>query len=199
MHLRRYLHSVLAVSWLVDSTPGASALLSNTWKNQPMPNPLQKPAGLAVQESPISGSIARLLDRIWTAIAELGYEAVIEDLSSPELIGGEDSLLASEDVMVVPGHLADTSRPIVLAVTKGGGGKEPQSFAKVMRQVKARLIESLGTIQVVIVFCDCWDSASFEEEHRDELRAHDQNGIRFVFVLVGVPDRMLVPIPVEFV
>jgi hypothetical protein len=119
MHLRHYPHSVLAVSWLVDSTPGASALLSNTWRNQPMPNSLQKPAGLAGQESPISGSVARSLDRLWTAIAELDYEAVIEDLSSPELIGGEDSLLASEDVMVVPGHLADTSRPILLAVTKG--------------------------------------------------------------------------------
>jgi hypothetical protein len=68
-----------------------------------------------------------------------------------------------------------------------------------MRQVKGRRIEPQGTIHVVIVFCDCWDSASFEEEHREELRAHDQNGVRFVFVLVGVPDKTLVPIPVEFV
>jgi hypothetical protein len=82
-------------------------------------------------------------------------EAVIEDLPSPDLIGGEDSMPASEDVMVVPGHLADTSQPILLAATKGGNGKEPLSFAKVMRQVKARLIESRGTIQVVIVFCGC--------------------------------------------
>jgi hypothetical protein len=198
-HLRHYLHAVLGVSWLVDSAPGVSALLSISWRKQPMSLSLQKPAGLPGLDSPISGSVARLLDRLKTAIAELGYDAVIEDLSSPDLIGGEDSLLASEDVMVVPGHLADTSRPIVLAATKGWSGKEPQSFAKVMRQVKARLIESLGTIQVVIVFCDCWDSASFEEEHREELRAHDQNGIRFVFVLVGVPDKTLVPIPVEFV
>jgi hypothetical protein len=99
--------------------------------------------------------------------------------------------------MVVPGHLADISRPILLAVTKEWGGKEPQSFAKVMLQVKARLIESRGTIQVVIIFCDCWDSASLEEEHREELRAHHQNGVRFVFVLVGVPEKTLVSIPVE--
>jgi hypothetical protein len=93
-------------------------------------------------ESPISGSVARLLDRLKTAIAELGYEAVIEELSSPEFIGREDSLLGSEDVMVVPGHLADSSRPILLAATKGWSGEAPQSFAKVMRQVKARLIEA---------------------------------------------------------
>ena len=67
-----------------------------------------------------------------------------------------------------------------------------------MRQVKARLIESRGTIQVVVVFYDCWDSASFVEEHREELRAHDQNGVRFLFVMVGVPNRVLVPVPVEF-
>jgi hypothetical protein len=59
--------------------------------------------------------------------------------------------------MVVSVHLADASRPILLTATKGWSGKELESFAKVMRQVKARLIDSRGTIQVVIVFCDCWD------------------------------------------
>jgi hypothetical protein len=157
---------------------------------------LQETARLSGLVAPISGPVAGLVDRLKTAIAEFGYEAVIEDLLSPELIGGEDSLLASEDVMVMPGHLADSARPILLAVTKGWNGKEPHSFAKVMRQIKARLIESRGTIQVVIVFCDSWDSASFEEEHREELRAHDANGVRFLFVLVGVPDR--VPVPIEF-
>jgi hypothetical protein len=158
---------------------------------------LQKPAGLPGVDSPSSGSVARLLDRLKTAIAELGYEAIIEDLSFLDLIGGEDSLLASEVVMVVPGHLADTSRPILVAATKGWSGKQPQSFVKFMRQVKACLIESRGTIQVVVVFCDCWDSASFEKEYREELRAHDQNGVRFLFVLVGFPDKTLVTIPVE--
>ena len=67
-----------------------------------------------------------------------------------------------------------------------------------MRQVKARLIESNGVIKVVIVCCDCWDSASFQDEHRDELRAHEKNGVRFVFLLVGVPDQILVTLPVEF-
>ena len=125
---------------------------------------VQKPAGLPGLESPISAAVEKLLDRLKAAIAELGYDAVIEDLSSPELIGGEDSLLGSDEVLVIPGHMGGASRPILLAVTKGWGGKEPQSFAKVMRQVKVRLIEASGAIQMVVVFCDCWDSASFEEE-----------------------------------
>ena len=159
---------------------------------------LQKPAGLPEVESPISGSVARLLDRLKAAIGELGYEAVIEDLSSPELVGGEDSLLGSDEVMVIPGHMDDASRPILLAVTKGWSGKEPQSFATVMRQVKVRLIEASGAVQMVVVFCDCWDSASFEEEHREELSAFDKNGVRFAFVLVGFPDRNLSPVSVGF-
>jgi hypothetical protein len=48
----------------------------------------------------------------------------------------------------------------------------------------------------VIVFCDCWDSASFQEEHREELSAHDRNGVRFLFFMVGVPERLIMPVPV---
>jgi hypothetical protein len=198
LHLRHYLHSTLGVSWLADATPGVSGLLSISWRKQAVSISLQDPAGLSGLVDPISRSVAGLLDRLKTAISELGYEAVVEDLLSPELIGGQDSLLASDDVMVIPGHLADEPRLCLLAVTRGWAGKQPLSFAKVMRQVKARLIEARGAIQVVIVFCDCWDSASFQEEHREELNAHNQNGVRFLFVMVGVPDRVLVPIPVEF-
>jgi len=82
VHLRHYLHSVLGVSWLAESTPGASALLSISWRMQPVSLSLQKPAGLPGLDSPISGAVGRLLDRLKTTIAELGYEAVMEDLSS---------------------------------------------------------------------------------------------------------------------
>jgi hypothetical protein len=67
-----------------------------------------------------------------------------------------------------------------------------------MRQVKARLIEAQGAIKLVIVFCDCWDSAAFQAHHREELGAHARNGVRFLFVLVGVPDRVLVPLLIAF-
>jgi len=53
---------------------------------QPVSLSLQKPAGLPGLDSPISGSVGRLLDRLKSTIAERGYEAVMEDLSSPELI-----------------------------------------------------------------------------------------------------------------
>jgi hypothetical protein len=194
-----YLHSILGVSWLFDfATPRLSALLGLSWRKTPVSLSLKQPAWGLPPGSSTSEIVGRLFDRLEAAIAEFGYEAVVEDLRSPDLIGGEDSILSSPDVMVVPGHLADTCRPILLAVSKGWNGKDGLSFSSVMRQVKARLIEARGTIQTVIVFCDSWDSASFEEEHREELRAHHQNGVRFLFVMVGVPDRVVVPVPVEF-
>ena len=134
--------------------------------------------GFLEPESPPSDSVTRLLDRLKAAIAELGYDAVIEDLSSADVVGGEDSLLASQDVMVIPGYLEDAARPILLAATKGRAGNSPRSFTKIMHQIKARLIESRGATQTVIVFCDCWDSASFDEEHAEELQAFASTGIR---------------------
>jgi hypothetical protein len=138
------------------------------------------------------------MGRLEAAIGELGYEAVVEDLISDDLIGGDDSLLASDQVMVIPGHMEDESRPILLAATKGWNGKDALSFTRVMRQVKARLIAARGGIEHVVVFCDAWDTPAFEEEHREELEAHARQGVRLHFVMVGVPDRLFVPIPVGF-
>jgi hypothetical protein len=142
-------------------------------------------------------TVARLLDRMQAAIGELGYEAVAEDLVSDDLIDGDDSLLASDEVMVIPGHKDDDSRPILLAVTRGWSGKGALSFTRVMRQVKARLTAGAGAIRYVVVFCDAWDTPAFEEEHREELEAHARQGVRFSFVMVGVPNRVLGPVPVD--
>jgi hypothetical protein len=149
-------------------------------------------------DSPTSAVLERLLDRLKAAIAERGYKAVVEDLISDDLIGGDDSLLASDEVMVIPGHRDDSSRPILLALTRGRGGEDPLSFSKVMRQVEARLIAGNGAVEHVIVFCDGWESPSFEQQHREELEAHARRGVRFWFVMVGVPDRLFLPIPVGF-
>ena len=146
---------------------------------------------------PASSILERLLERLKTAIGELGYEAVAQDLVSDDLIGGDDSLLASDEVMVIPGHMDDDSRPILLAVTRGWNGKEALSFTRVMRQVKARLTSGRGAIQHVVVFCDAWDTPAFEEEHREELEAHARQGVRFSFLMVGVPNRVLGAVPVD--
>jgi hypothetical protein len=149
-------------------------------------------------DSPTSAVVERLLDQLKAAIGERGYEAIVEDLESDELIDGDDSLLAADEVMVIPGHTANASRPILLALTRGRGGEDPLSFNRVMRQVEAWLGAGNGAIEHVVVFCNGWDSPSFEQEHREELEAHARRGVRFWFVMVGVPDRLFVRIPVGF-
>ena len=109
-----------------------------------MSRPMRKIIRDMDEDPPASTILERLLERLETAIGELGYEAVALDLVSDDLIGGDDSLLASDEVMVIPGHMDDDSRPILLAVTRGWNGKEALSFARVMRQVKARLTAGWG-------------------------------------------------------
>jgi hypothetical protein len=141
------------------------AVLDEVLKGKPedpavtlVPQPVSRPTRKIIldldEDSPAAASLERLLDRLKTAIGELGYEAVVEDLISDDLIGGDDSLLASDEVMVIPGHMDDAARPILLAVTRGWGGKDSLSFTKVMRQVKARLIAGNGAVEHVVVFCD---------------------------------------------
>jgi hypothetical protein len=83
-----------------------------------------------LDDFPSGATVERLLDQLKAAIGELGYEAVVENLISDDLIGGDDSLLASDEVMVIPGDMDDIARPILLAVTRGWGGKDCLSFTK---------------------------------------------------------------------
>jgi hypothetical protein len=59
-------------------------------------------------------------------------------------------------------------------------------------------IDYTGVLVRAVSVLLVWDSASFQEEHRDELGAHARNGVQFQFVMVGVPDRVLVRVPVDF-
>ena len=78
-------------------------------------------------------AIPRLLCRLHPAIADLSRgdhrRSVLQRAH-----GREDSLISSEDVMVVPGHLGDTSRRILLVATK--------PLAKVVHHLRARPFES---------------------------------------------------------
>jgi hypothetical protein len=62
--LPHYLHSVLRVSWLADSTAGVSALLSSSWRKQPMSLSLQEPARLLGLDPAVVAPASRLLYRL---------------------------------------------------------------------------------------------------------------------------------------
>ena len=67
--------------------------------------------------------------------------------------------------------------------------RAPKSVRRLLDRLKGAIAE--------LVYEPVIEGVSSRDEHREELRAHDQNGVRFLFVLVGVPDKILGPVPVE--
>lgn len=207
-HLRHYMHSTLCLSWLMVQRPRSSALMILLWGDDEVhPTPSSPPASpfTPIPKALLEGhgtrqwpEVSKVVERISRVIAEVGYDALLEDALSPDLIGGDESLVGSNEVTVVPGNQADDARPILLALTRGWSGDTPLSFSKVLQQVKTRLIEAQGTINAVVICCDSWDSTSFRESFAEELAAHQRRGVFFLLLLVGVPDHALVPIPVSF-
>jgi hypothetical protein len=144
-------------SWLTDATPDVSALLSPAWRRKPVPRVVRSVTIDRPEDASTTVRLERLIDRLEAAIGELGDEGVVEDRISDDLIGGADSL-PPDEVLVIPGHMDDASRPILLTVTRDWNGKAPLSSTRVIRQVQARLIAARGGIEHLAVLCDDWDS-----------------------------------------
>ena len=138
-----------------------------------------------------------VLRRIALAIEELGYEYFAEDVSSGDFLGGDDSPLGSSRVNLIPSRHKGACHPVVVAVSQSASRTAAMGFPKIMRKLKAHLIECAGTTRIAIILSDQWDSKSFREEHFDEVRAHHRKGIRFLFLLVGAMGRDLTPVPVD--
>jgi hypothetical protein len=108
----------------------------------------------------------------------------LEVLSIPG--DGDDALSAPEYVRVFLDRNAGASRPTtLLAVTRKWAGREALSFRKVMSEVKTLLVQGVEPVKHVVVFCRNWNSFSFDAEHRKELEAHANKGVRFWFVRVS--------------
>jgi hypothetical protein len=82
----------------------------------------------------------------------------------------------------------------LLAVSKGD--KRAVGFPAIMRQVREHLIRCSEQTRVVIFLCDHW-SPSTLDEHLGDLRAHHGRGVRFLFLLLGIPSRVLAPVAVD--
>jgi hypothetical protein len=75
------------------------------------------------------------------------------------------------------------------------GDKKALGFPAIMRQVREHLIRCSVT-QSVIVLCDHWHPTILDE-HLGDLRAHHDRGVRFLFLLVGIPGRVIAPVGVD--
>ena len=139
-------------------------------------------------------TVSRVLRRVQAAIAEIGYDAFVEDIASAEFQGGSDSPIGTDAINVIPGHGKAACCPILLAVSKGD--KKALGFPNSMKQVREHLIRCINKTRTVIVLCDYWQPAMLDD-HIGDLRAHHEKGVRFLFLMVGTPARAVAPVAVD--
>jgi hypothetical protein len=133
-HLRHYRHAALVLSWLKDGPPSTleEILPEHRTTIQDMESWLStvRLPNESVQE------VRRVVLRVGQAIAEIGYDYFVTDLTSKEFVGGNDSPLGSANVLLVPGEHQDRPSGIVVGVTKGKWGRARLGFTRVMDQIK---------------------------------------------------------------
>jgi hypothetical protein len=145
------------------------------------------------QDANLRGTAATVLERLVQAIGEIGYEEFIEDVSSSDFHGGRDSLVGASAINLIPSQIRGPCRSLLLAVSKGD--KKALGFPSIMRQVREHLIRCKETLSVIIL-CDHWNP-SMLDEHLGDLRAHHDRGVRFLFLMVGLPGRVVAPVAVD--
>jgi hypothetical protein len=197
VNLRHYTHANLAVSWLSnghssDAKVEPSALLTILRTETNMP-PNYDSFATQFQDPKLQTTAAHVLDRVLTAINEIGYDDFVGDVTSRDFMGGPDSPLGSSEINLIPSQSNGPCRPLLVAISKGD--KKNVGFPAVMRQLREHLIRCPVT-QAVIVLCDHWHPAMLHE-HLGDLRAHHDRGVRFLFLMVGMPPRVVAPVAVD--
>jgi hypothetical protein len=139
--------------------------------------------------------VTRVLERIRTAVSEFGYENFVEDVTSGEFFGGDQSPVGSDAIDLIPSDRFATCQSILLAVSRGDK-KRGLGFPAIMQKVRAHLIQCVDKTQVVIILCDHWLPGMLDD-HLGDLRAHQARGVHFLFLLAVAPGRTLSPVAVD--
>ena len=71
------------------------------------------------------------------------------------------------DFVVIPGNGSGSCAPIVFAVAKGRDSRSRYGLPKVMREVRAHLIQCFELAEVVILLTDRWDPDLMKESEAD--------------------------------
>lgn len=198
-HLRQYRHANLLISWLresdyVKAEPFDSALYHATnWEKVVIPTIEQFVEELDL-EAEDRQTISRVLHRIQEAVAEIGYEDFVADITSSDFQLGEDTPIGHEAINLIPSDIEGPCCTTLLAVSKGE--KRASGFPAIMQQVREHLIRCFEKTRVVVVVCDVW-RPDILNDHIGDLRAHHDRGVRFLFLLAGTPARGVAPVAVD--
>jgi hypothetical protein len=210
-HLRCYMHSNLLVSWLDEDFEteeageysrsslqrASQAFAGESSLNQFLSEKIVIPSIEHFlsqwQYSDAHGTAKRVLERLSQAIAEIGFDDFVEDVASGDFRGGQQSLVGVSEINLIPSQTRGPCQLLLLAVSKGD--KKAIGFPSVMRQVREHLIRCPVT-KAVVILCDYW-GPSMLDEHLGDLRAHHERGVRFLFLMAGMPSRSISPVAVD--
>lgn len=143
------------------------------------------------------GEMEGIFGRIACEVAEWGYERFAERMEEKGTEGGFGSTLLGPNVNIIPSRTKTVCTRVVIAISRGRNPRSAMGFPKVMQALKTHLIDCAGITKVAVILCDSWDSQEFVAQHFNELQAHYRKGVRFVFLLAGVPGRKLSRVPVD--
>ena len=190
---KNYQYANLNLSWLEDRTNSAFSEALKSEKK--MSISIEKfIEGLLISEDE-KQKINQMIMRINSAISEIGFDAFVADILSDDFLGGNQSAAGCNEIGIIPGDVAsDACCTVLLAVSKGD--KTYKGFPAVMDKVRAYLIRCSKETKVVIVLCDHWKSDMLESQISD-LREHYKRGVRFLFLMVGSPSRIIAPVAVD--
>lgn len=198
-HLRHYQHATLALSWLLlegdpRELPPISALVYAVTSERVVTPTIEQFIGQFNANGPERGIVSRVLRRMQAAIAEVGYQAFVDDIASQDFAGGRDSPVGDEQINLIPSKHKGACCPVLVAVSKGD--KRALGFPSIMQQVREHLIRCIDKTRVAIILCDHWHPTMLTD-HIADLRAHHDRGTRILFLLAGVPERTLAPVAVD--
>ncbi len=192
-HLRHFRHAALALSWLNHSPHSTLDRLLTECDTTTEAAQHWLPAFNGHIEK--AHEVKRVVTRVTQTIAEIGYDCFVEDVTSKEFVGGEDSPIGSADVLLLPGERHNGKPATIVAVTRGKSGRARLGFIRVMEQIKTVLSEEKDGVRFLLVLCDNRDSAIVRSQYLSDLRRFPR--LQSLFLVVGSQDTVLAPLAIE--
>jgi len=186
-HLSQYRHSTFDVSWLDR----------DRWKKAPSAyehaarSSAHDPTWLRESKSELTSRVAhkeevmRGLQRIATAISEIGFYSFADDVTSGEMKYGHDSPVGTDIVQIIaPDSETSGESDFRLIVCK-------QASCTTGIDLLQKTLDRFNgqpSANFVTLITDSWDTPTFEQNLLPRVQQAHENGHRFLFLLVSSPE-----------
>ena len=109
--------------------------------------------------------VEKLINSLQRVLSDYDFDQILDVIAN----GGKPFSVIDdqEGFVVIPGSGSGSCAPIVLAIAKGRDSRSRFGLPKVMREVRAHLIQCFEVAAVVILLTDRWDPDLMKESEAD--------------------------------